>query len=155
MERIASFCVDHDALTEGMYISRVDGDVVTYDLRFKRPNAGQYLSCGALHTIEHLFATYARGGRYAGEVLYFGPMGCRTGFYFLTRATLPHSAAIALTKDALVFICAFDGEIPGCRRRECGNYLEHDLPGAKEEAAKMLAVLAGWMEDDLSYPKSL
>ena len=83
MERIASFCVDHTRLERGMYISRVDGDVVTYDIRMKKPNQGDYLANGALHTIEHLFATYARNSVYGPGVIYVGPMGCRTGFYLL------------------------------------------------------------------------
>lgn len=89
MERIASFCVDHTRLERGMYISRVDGDVVTYDIRMKKPNQGDYLANGALHTIEHLFATYARNSVYGPGVIYVGPMGCRTGFYLLTRRLVP------------------------------------------------------------------
>ena len=89
MERIASFCVDHTRLERGMYISRVDGDVVTYDIRMKKPNQGDYLANGALHTIEHLFATYARNSVYGPGVIYVGPMGCRTGFYLLTRGLTP------------------------------------------------------------------
>ena len=85
MKKIASFSVDHDKLKKGMYVSRIDGDVVTYDLRMKVPNAGDYLSNGALHTFEHLFATYARNSALSDSVIYVGPMGCRTGFYFLLR----------------------------------------------------------------------
>lgn len=85
MERIASFCVDHTRLDRGMYLSRQDGDVLTWDIRMKKPNQGDYLSTGAAHTLEHLFATYARNSRYQDGVIYVGPMGCRTGFYLLTR----------------------------------------------------------------------
>ena len=85
MKKIASFSVNHDKLKKGMYVSRIDGDVVTYDLRMKVPNAGDYLSNGALHTFEHLFATYARNSALSDSVIYVGPMGCRTGFYFLLR----------------------------------------------------------------------
>ena len=83
MEKIASFTINHDLLTPGMYVSRVDGDVVTYDLRLKFPNRGDYLAQGALHTLEHLIATYARSSNLSDRVIYFGPMGCRTGFYLL------------------------------------------------------------------------
>ena len=99
MERIASFCVDHTRLERGMYISRVDGDVVTYDIRMKKPNQGDYLANGALHTIEHLFATYARNSVYGPGVIYVGPMGCRTGFYLLTRG-LSHADAIRWCRTA-------------------------------------------------------
>ena len=92
MERIASFCVDHTRLERGMYLSRQDGDIITYDIRMKKPNGGEYLAVPALHTIEHLFATYARNSRYGSGVVYVGPMGCRTGFYLLTRG-LTHQQA--------------------------------------------------------------
>lgn len=85
MERIASFCVDHTRLDRGIYLSRQDGDVLTWDIRMKKPNQGDYLSTGAAHTLEHLFATYARNSQYQDGVIYVGPMGCRTGFYLLTR----------------------------------------------------------------------
>lgn len=151
MKRIASFTVNHDKLDKGMYLSRVDGDVVTYDIRMKKPNGGDYLSNGALHTFEHLFATYARNSRHADQVLYVGPMGCRTGFYFLLRDAVSRTDAIALVREAFAFIRDFEGEIPGSRREECGNYREHDLPGAKQTAADMLQVLEGWTEERLAY----
>lgn len=153
MKRIASFCVNHDRLEKGMYISRVDGDVITYDIRMKKPNCGDYLSNGALHTFEHLFATYARNSRFTDEVVYVGPMGCRTGFYFLLRDAVSYEDAIALVKESFAFISTFDDVIPGSRREECGNYLEHDLPGAREIAADMLEVLKDWKVEDLSYEK--
>lgn len=152
MQTIASFQIDHDVLTPGMYVSRVDGDVITYDLRFKRPNAGDYLENGALHTIEHLFATYARNSRFGEQVVYFGPMGCRTGFYLLVRDALSAADAIALTQEACAFIKAFEGEIPGAKRRECGNYLEHDLPGARQEAAAFARRIADWTPERMTYP---
>ena len=92
MERIASFCVDHTKLDRGMYLSRQDGDVLTWDIRMKKPNHGDYLSTGAAHTLEHLFATYARNSQYKDGVIYVGPMGCRTGFYLLTRGLTPAEA---------------------------------------------------------------
>ena len=152
MERIASFTVDHTKLQKGMYTSRVDGDVVTYDIRMKRPNQGDYLSCGTLHTFEHLFATYARNSEYRDGVIYVGPMGCRTGFYLLVRG-LSQQQAIDLVRESFAFISQFEGEIPGSREEECGNYLEHDLPGARAVAKEMCAVLADWTPADLSYDR--
>lgn len=151
MKTIASFTVDHDKLEKGMYISRVDGDVVTYDIRMKKPNMGDYLTNGALHTFEHLFATYARNTELSGQVIYIGPMGCRTGFYFLLRDSVSGRQAIDLVKECFQFISTFEGKIPGSERKECGNYLEHDLPGAREAAKDMLGVLAEWTEEKLQY----
>lgn len=151
MERIASFCVDHTKLTPGMYTSRVDGDVVTYDVRMKTPNAGDYLSCGALHTLEHLLATYARNSDVKDSVVYVGPMGCRTGFYLLVRDSVSPERAIRLVRDGFAFVCAWEGPVPGASEVECGNYREQDLPGAKAEAAAMLPVLADWTPARLSY----
>ena len=151
MERIASFTVDHDRLEKGMYISRVDGDVVTYDIRMKKPNNGDYLGYGELHTFEHLFATYARNSIYRDSVVYVGPMGCRTGFYLLLRDAVSGKEAISLVRESFEFISGFEGEIPGSKRRECGNYLEHDLPGARKTAADMLNVLKNWNTDNLAY----
>ena len=151
MKTIASFTVDHDKLEKGMYISRVDGDVVTYDIRMKKPNQGDYLSNGAMHTFEHLFATYARNSDWGDKVIYVGPMGCRTGFYFLLRDSVSYGDALRLVQECFAFIRDFEGVIPGSQRRECGNYLEHDLPGAKAVAADMLTVLAGWNESRMSY----
>ena len=151
MKTIASFTVNHDTLKKGMYISRIDGDVITYDIRMKIPNGGDYLPNGAMHTFEHLFATYARNSAAADSVIYVGPMGCRTGFYFLLRDTVSPADAIRLVQESFAFIAAFDGEIPGTKRRECGNYLEHDLPGARAVAADMCTVLAHWTEADLRF----
>lgn len=151
MERIASFTVNHDILEKGMYISRIDGDVVTYDVRMKKPNQGDYLSTGGMHSIEHLFATYARNSRFADSVIYVGPMGCRTGFYLLVRNTMSHREAIELVRESMQFIAGFEGEMPGGRREECGNYLDHDVPQAKAVAADMLKVLKNWKEEDFKY----
>ena len=151
MRQIASFTIDHDRLEKGMYVSRVDGDVVTYDLRMKKPNQGDYLSNGALHTFEHLFATFARNSRYDQDVVYVGPMGCRTGFYLLLRDTVSKQEALELVRESFQFIAGFEGEIPGSKRWECGNYLEHDLPGAKAVAADMLTVLEDWNEGRMQY----
>ena len=151
MKRIASFSVNHDLLDKGMYISRVDEDVVTYDIRMKKPNGGDYLANGAIHTFEHLFATYARNTEHSDKVVYIGPMGCRTGFYFLTRDTLSHAQALRLVQDSFRFIAGYTGEIPGARREECGNYQEHDLDGAKEAARDMLRILEQWDESKMAY----
>ena len=151
MKRIASFTVNHDLLEKGMYVSRIDGDVVTYDIRMKKPNGGDYLTDGALHTIEHLFATFARNSALADQVLYVGPMGCRTGFYLLLRDTASQEAAIRLVREAMACIVGFEGEIPGSKRQECGNYLDHDLPGAKAVAQDMCKVLQDWTPEQLRY----
>lgn len=151
MERIASFSIDHDKLMPGMYVSRVDGDVVTYDIRMRRPNMGDYVSNGALHTFEHLFATYARNSKLANSVIYIGPMGCRTGFYMLLRDTATTQDAIDLVRESFDFIKEFEGEIPGAKRKECGNYKEHDLSAAKDVAAEMAEVLADWTPDMTDY----
>ncbi len=151
MKTIASFTVDHDKLEKGMYVSRIDGDAVTYDIRMKKPNGGDYLSNGALHTFEHLFATYARNSKYADSVIYVGPMGCRTGFYLILRDSVPLGKAIGLVQESFRFVADFSGKIPGSERRECGNYLEHDLEGAKAVAEDMLRVLENYTEEKLEY----
>lgn len=151
MKTIASFTVNHDLLEKGMYVSRIDGDVVTYDVRMKKPNQDDYLPTPAMHTFEHLFATYARNSEYADSVIYVGPMGCRTGFYLLLRDNVSREQAIGLMQGALDYVADFEGEIPGSKRQECGNYLEHDLPGAKLVAQDMQQVLAGWTPADMQY----
>lgn len=152
MKQIASFAVNHDVLTPGMYTSRVDGDVTTYDIRMVYPNAGRYLEPAAAHTFEHLFATYTRNSRFAKQIIYCGPMGCQTGFYFLVRS-LPPADAIDLVRESMAFIAAFEGEVPGASRIECGNYRLHDLAGAKTLAASMVNVLKDWDEKRLIYQK--
>lgn len=151
MKRIASFAVDHDKLQKGMYVSRIDGDVVTYDIRMKKPNGGDYLPNGAMHTIEHLFATYARNSGWGDRVIYVGPMGCRTGFYLLLRDSVSREQALELVKSSMAFIADFEGKIPGTNRIECGNYLEHDLAGAKAAARDMCAALDGYTPDKMEY----
>ena len=151
MKQIASFTINHDVLEKGMYVSRIDGDVITYDVRMKVQNMGDYLSTGAVHTIEHLFATYVRNTEYTDSIIYVGPMGCRTGFYFLTRNDISKEKAIDLVKESMAFIRDFEGEIPGSKKRECGNYLDHDLPEAKRVAEDMLCVLRDWSEKDMVY----
>lgn len=150
MERIASFQVDHTKFGIGMYISRIDGDIVTYDIRMVKPNGGVYISNPSLHTIEHLFATYARNSSYGKNIIYVGPMGCRTGFYLLTR-DMSHENAIDLVRDAYRFISGYNGEIPGCTEAECGNYLEHDLESARKDVLPLLEKLENYSPEMLDY----
>ena len=152
MEKIASFTIDHTILPKGMYLSRVDANTVTYDIRTRRPNVEDVMENGAIHTLEHLFATYVRNSIHKDNVVYFGPMGCRTGFYFITTDKVSKSDAVELTKAALSFCADFDGEVPGVSAKECGNYRDHDLEGAKNEAAKMCSVLEDWTAEMLVYP---
>ena len=153
MKKIASFTVNHDVLKKGMYISRIDGDIVTYDVRMKLPNGGDYLENAAMHTFEHLFATYARNTKYADNIIYVGPMGCRTGFYLLVRDAISHKDAIDLMKETFDFVSEFQGEIPGTKKEECGNYLEHNLEDAKEIAKDMATVLENWTVEKMVYEK--
>ena len=150
MQKIASFQVDHTTLQKGVYVSRIDGDVITYDIRMRRPNLEPVMRNGAIHTIEHLFATYVRNSDRAHGVIYFGPMGCRTGFYFLTR-NLGDEASLQLIKEAFAFIAEYNGEIPGASAAECGNYLDHDLPGAVQEARDFCKVLERVTVEMLDY----
>jgi len=150
LKRIASFSVDHNKITEGIYLSRVDGDVSTFDLRTRVPNAGDYMDNVTMHSVEHLFATFVRSSSAGDRVIYFGPMGCRTGFYLLLRDT-NGGEALALVKNVLKKILAYDGPMPGASRVECGNYLELDLEKGKEECRRYLAVLES-RDFDMSYP---
>ena len=154
MNKIESFKINHDVLERGTYVSRIDGDIVTYDIRVKKPNGGDYLAPATMHTIEHIFATFVRNSKYSDSVIYFGPMGCRTGFYLLMREDVSKEEVIILIKDAFSFIKDFEGEIPGNSRIECGNYLEHDIVGAKKEAAEMTEVLKGWKPCDMKYKEA-
>ena len=149
MKRIASFSVDHDKITPGMYISRVDGDITTFDLRTRTPNAGDYMDNITMHSVEHMLATFLRNGEIGPNVIYFGPMGCRTGFYLLTRDIAPVTALNAL-KNALLATIAHEGEVFGATRRECGNYKELDIDAAKRECAAYLKVLEQH-KGDFSY----
>lgn len=150
MKRIASFSVNHNKLTPGIYLSRIDGDIITYDIRMRKPNTPPYLSNPALHTIEHLFATFARNSEYEDRVIYFGPMGCRTGFYFLLR-DVDREEAVQLIIRIFRQIAEYTGPIPGAAAAECGNYLEHDLQGAVQEAKNFLPVIENWNGEKLKY----
>jgi S-ribosylhomocysteine lyase len=146
MKRIASFSVDHDKITPGFYISRIDGDITSYDLRTRTPNAGDYMDNVTMHSVEHMLATILRNGEIGANVIYFGPMGCRTGFYLLTR-DLDHDTVFAALKGALAAVLAHEGEVFGATRRECGNYRELDIAAAKRECAAYLAVLENYKGD--------
>ena len=140
LERIASFTINHNKLVEGIYVSRVDGDVTTYDLRTRRPNQGDYMSNLTMHSVEHMFATYVRSSRIGDRVLYFGPMGCQTGFYLLVRDA-DHREVLAVVTDVLERIVNHDGAMFGQSAIECGNYQNLDLSAAKEECRRYLALL--------------
>ena len=152
MRKITSFTVDHDFITEGMYISRIDGDVTTYDLRTRIPNAGDYMDNLTMHSLEHMFATYVRNSEIGDSVIYFGPMGCRTGFYLLTR-DVPGETVVRVVKQVLGAIAEHDGDMFGASRKECGNYRELSLDAAKTEAARYLAAL-NRREQTLEYPQA-
>ncbi len=149
METIASFEVDHTLLKPGIYLSRVDHGVRTYDIRVTLPNK-EFLPAPAMHTIEHLFAVHARNGAMGDKVIYFGPMGCRTGFYLL-MINNTEKEAVDLIRETFSYIASYEGPVPGTSEIECGNYLEHDLKAAKEIAAKYSQIIAQWTENDLSY----
>lgn len=152
MKTIASFTIDHTILPRGLYLSRIDGDAVTYDIRTRRPNVEPVMENAAIHTLEHLFATYVRNSEYSDSVIYFGPMGCRTGFYFIVRDSVPKASVIELTRAALKFCAEFQGKIPGASERECGNWREHSLGAARLEAQAMLTALENWTVKKLDYP---
>lgn len=138
--RIASFSINHDKLLPGLYVSRVDGDITTYDMRCRRPNTGDLLDNSTLHSLEHMFATYIRNGELRSQIVYFGPMGCQTGFYLLVR-NADNAAVLAEVKRTCERILAHEGPVFGAARKECGNYRNLSLEAAKTEAARYLAEL--------------
>ena len=152
MNRIASFSVDHDYIVPGIYLSRIDGDVVTYDMRTRVPNTGDLMDNATMHTFEHMFATFVRNSSVSDNVIYFGPMGCQTGFYLLVR-NLSHAEVIVLIKDTILSILSYEGEVFGKSRKECGNYINLDLQLAKKEAARYFESIRDYTEDKLVYPK--
>ena len=152
MNRIASFSVDHDYIVPGIYLSRIDGDVVTYDMRTRVPNTGDLMDNATMHTFEHMFATFVRNSSVSDNGIYFGPMGCQTGFYLLVR-NLSHAEVIALIKDTILSILSYEGEVFGKSRKECGNYINLDLQLAKKEAARYFESIRDYTEDKLVYPK--
>ena len=140
MEKIASFTVDHDKIEPGIYISRIDGDIVTYDMRTRKPNMGDYMDNLTMHSVEHMFATYIRNSEISENVIYFGPMGCQTGFYLLVRDE-ESEVVLSVVKSVLRRIINHDGEIFGNKREECGNYRNLNLDAAKLECQRYLDVL--------------
>ena len=140
IRRITSFSVDHDFIKEGIYVSRIDGDITTYDLRTRIPNADDFMDSITMHSVEHMFATYVRNSALGEDVIYFGPMGCRTGFYLLVR-NADNAEVLTTVKEVLGKIVNEATEMFGATRKECGNYKELSLESAKAEAARYLAHL--------------
>ncbi len=158
MKKIPSFTIDHIHLLRGIYVSRKDmvGNevVTTFDVRMKEPNREPALGQGALHTIEHLAATFLRNHPvWADKIIYWGPMGCLTGNYLVMKGDLQSADIVGLMQETFRFIAGYEGEIPGATARDCGNYLLQDLPMAKWEAAKYLHEVLEQMTDaHLFYP---
>lgn len=158
MKKIPSFTIDHDKLLRGIYVSRKDsvgGDTVTtFDIRMKEPNREPALHQGALHTIEHLAATFLRNDKeWQDRIVYWGPMGCLTGNYLLVKGDLESKDIVELMKRTFRFIANYEGDIPGAAPKDCGNYLLQDLPMARYEAKKYLTeVLEVIKEENLVYP---
>lgn len=150
MNKIASFAVDHTKLDKGVYVSRIDGDITTYDLRMRKPNTGDLISNSAMHSFEHMFATIIRNSNLSEKVIYFGPMGCQTGFYLLMRS-VNHNENLELIKDVLGKIISYDGDMPGKSEVECGNYKNLDMFEAKDEARMFLENIRNINEDMLKY----
>ena len=158
MEKIASFQINHLKLKRGIYVSRKDkvgGEVVTtFDIRMKEPNREPALHNGAIHTIEHLAATYLCNDKeWKDKIIYWGPMGCLTGNYLLLRGDWDSKDIVDLMKKTFEFVASFEGDIPGAKAKDCGNYLLHDLPMARLESKKYLEeVLYNIKEENLRYP---
>ena len=159
MEKIPSFTIDHNRLLCGIYVSRKDevgGDTVTtFDIRMKEPNREPALHPGALHTIEHLAATYLRNdAEWKDRIVYWGPMGCLTGNYLLMRGDLKPADIVELMKRTFRFVAEFKGDVPGAAPQNCGNWLLHDLPMARWEARKYLEeVLENIKDENMNYPE--
>ena len=159
MEKIPSFTIDHNKLIPGVYVSRTDsvgGDTVTtFDLRFTKPNREPVMNTGTAHAIEHLAATFMRNDAEMKDlIVYFGPMGCRTGFYLLMKGNLTPKDLYRLLKETMEFICEFEGEIPGADPKDCGNYSDMDLDGAKAYAKKFLdEVISDFGTHNTVYPE--
>ena len=159
MERIASFQVDHIRLNRGIYVSRIDeinGNYLTsFDIRMKLPNREPVINIAELHTMEHLGATFLRNHPvWKEQIVYFGPMGCRTGFYLILKGKLESKDIVELMKELYKFMAEFKGDIPGATAIECGNYLDQNLPMANYEAKKYLEeTLENLSEENLNYPE--
>ena len=148
-EKIASFRINHDTLTPGIYVSRVDGDITTYDLRTRKPNSGDYMDNLTMHSVEHMLATYLRSGRVADRIIYFGPMGCQTGFYLLVRDA-DNREVLSAVREALSFTVSHEGEIFGKARVECGNFENLDIEAARVECKRYLDILSS-KENNFKY----
>lgn len=158
MKKIPSFTIDHNQLLPGIYVSRKDNvgnDVVTtFDIRMKAPNREPALHSGALHTIEHLAATYLRNNEeWQDRIVYWGPMGCLTGNYLLMKGDMKSEEIVKLMIDTFEFVANYDGVVPGTEPQDCGNYLLHDLPMARYEAKQYLKVLKNIKPENLNYPE--
>lgn len=152
MERIASFTVDHTTLLPGLYLSRRDGDIITFDLRFKKPNTGDLLSNSEMHSAEHLIATLLRNSAEKDAVIYFGPMGCQTGFYFLfDNRLLSCEGAIDLLKEVFAAAADFEGEMPGKSPAECGNYINLDVEAGQRVCRFYADLIRDWTVEKLAY----
>ena len=152
MERIASFTVDHTTLLPGLYLSRRDGDIITFDLRFKKPNTGDLLSNSEMHSTEHLIATLLRNSAEKDAVIYFGPMGCQTGFYFLfDNRLLSCEGAIDLLKEVFAAAADFEGEMPGKSPAECGNYINLDVETGQRVCRFYADLIRDWTVEKLAY----
>lgn len=148
MKKIASFTVNHDTLTEGIYVSRIDGDVTTYDLRTRIPNGDDFMDNLTMHSVEHMLATFLRNGKIADKIIYFGPMGCQTGFYLLVRAADNEEVLCELLTALRETLVA--EEMLGAKREECGNYKNLSLDAAKRECERYLAILQN-KDNDFKY----
>lgn len=159
MEKIPSFTIDHIRLLRGVYVSRQDvvgGEIVTtFDVRMKEPNREPALSPSAIHTMEHLVATFLRNHLvWASRIIYWGPMGCLTGNYLIVRGDVPSRDIVPLLREAFSFVASYEGEVPGATARDCGNHLLMNLPEAQWEARKYLSeVLDNISEENLNYPE--
>ena len=152
--RITSFSINHDVLLPGLYVSRVDGDVTTYDMRTRRPNTGDLMDNSTMHSLEHMFATYIRNGDLKDSVVYFGPMGCQTGFYFLFDSrTLPDAAAITLLQQVFQQAAEYPGPMPGASAAQCGNYRNLSLAEGCAVCAWYAGVIRDWTPARLAYPQ--
>lgn len=150
MNKIASFTVDHRFIREWIYISRIDGDITTYDVRMRKPNTDDVMSNALMHSFEHLFATFMRNGALKDDVIYVGPMGCQTGFYLLVR-NARHKAVLDEVKRVLSEIAEYTGDMPGASEIECGNYRNLDVSLAKAEALSFHEKIKNETENDLNY----
>lgn len=152
MEKIASFTVDHTKLRPGLYLSRRDGDITTLDLRMKKPNTGDLLTNSQMHSVEHLIATLLRNSEQKDAVIYFGPMGCQTGFYFLYDSRLLTDVdAVALLRQTFARAAVYDGPMPGKSETECGNYINLDVDTGRQVCAWYAGVIANWSVEQLAY----